>query len=83
MGFDRANFSSSSVGQGSNAPKLCTYISGTDNKATTGASGYFDPVENLLEAGDFILCTSSDGAEVVGVAANTAGVITTISAALA
>jgi len=83
MAFDRDNFASASVAQGSAAPKLFTYITGTDNKATTGGSGYFNGVENMLSAGDFIFCVSSDGAEVVGVAANTAGVITTISAALA
>ena len=83
MAFNRDNFSSASVAQGGGAPKLFTYITGTDDKAATGASGYFNGVENMLTAGDFILCTSSDGAEVVGIAANTAGVITTISSALA
>ena len=83
MAFDRDNFSSSNVAQGGGAPKVFTYRSSTDNKAATGASGYFNGVENLLTAGDFILCTSSDGPEVVAVAANTAGVITTLSIALA
>lgn len=83
MAFDRGNFSSTNNAQGSNAPKLFTYRTSVDNKATTGGSGYFNKVQNMLEAGDYILCTSSDGLEVVGVAANTAGVITTVSVALA
>ena len=83
MAFDRTNFAIASTAQGSGAPKLFTYITSVDNKAATGASGYFNGVENMLSAGDFILCKSSDGAEVVNVAANTAGVITTTSVATA
>ena len=83
MAFNRDNFSSANIAQGSAAPKVCTYITSADNKAATGASGYFNGVENILSAGDFILCTSSDGSEVITVAANTAGVITTTSIATA
>lgn len=83
MAFNRDNFTRSSVGQGSNAPKVFSYRTADDNKLATGTSGYFDGVSDIVEAGDFILCTSSDGMEVVGIAAVTDGVVTTVSVALA
>lgn len=83
MSFDRSNFSTTSVGQGSNAPKLCTYRTTTDSKATVSASGYFNDVAALLEAGDFILVSASDGDQVTSVAAVSSGVVTTLKVALA
>jgi len=59
MAFDRDNFSTSNVGQGSAAPKLSTYIT-TDNKATTIAADYFVGLNGFLTVGDFIFAVTSD-----------------------
>lgn len=84
MALDKTNLSSTSVAQGSNAPKLYTYRTTADNKAAVIASGYFNGVYERLEAGDFILVSASDGDLIVSVAnVTTAGVVTTLSAALA
>lgn len=83
MAFNRNSFATTSVGQGSSAPKLCTYRTTTDNKLTVGGSGYFDAVADKLEAGDFILVSASDGDQISSVAAVTNGVVTTLDIALA
>ncbi len=83
MSFNRDNFTYSNIGQGSNAPKIHAYRSTADNKAAIGGSGYFNDLSSQLEVGDFIMTDASDGMEVTGVAGNTGGVVTTISAALA
>ena len=83
MAFDRTNFTYSSIGQGSNAPKVYTYRTTVDNKAAVIASGYFNALADQLEAGDFILTDASDGPTVIGVNAVTAGVVTVLSVALA
>lgn len=83
MAFDRTYLSRTSVGQGSGAPKLFTYRTTTDNKAAVGASGYFNGISDILEAGDFILVSASDGDQISSVAAVTNGVVTTLDVALA
>lgn len=83
MAFDRTNYATSDIGQGSGAPKIGSYITGTDNKAAVVASGYFNGIADSVKAGDFILVDASDGPIVVAVAAVTAGVVTTLSVALA
>ena len=83
MAFDRTNYATSGIGQGSGAPKFSTYITSADNKAAVIASGYFDGIADELSAGDFIGVKASDGSVLVAVAAVTAGVVTTLSIALA
>jgi len=83
MALNRDNFATSDLGMGSNAPKCNSYRTTTDNKAAIIAAGYFNGVENQLQAGDFILSSASDGDILIAVAANTAGVITVTSVALA
>lgn len=83
MAFSRNEFAITTIAQGSNAPKLFTYRTTADNKAAVGGSGYFDEMSEQLRVGDFILTHASDGMEITAVAGNTAGVVTTVSAALA
>ena len=84
MSFSRANFATADLGMGSNAPKINSYRTTADNKAAVIASGYFNGVNKQLQAGDFILVSASDGDVVASVAnVTTAGVVTTISIALA
>jgi hypothetical protein len=83
MAFDRSNFTYSSIGQGSNAPKIHSYRTTADNKVAVGGSGYFNDLADQLEVGDFIMTDASDGMEVTGVATNDGTTVTTISVALA
>lgn len=83
MAFDRSNFSTSNVAQGSAAPKICSYKTTTDNKAAVVASGYFNDVSEFIKLGDFILVDASDGPIVVGINTNSSSVVTTLSVALA
>lgn len=60
------------------APQVWSYQSAVDNLAAVKASGYFDEVNGLLEAGDIILFVDVGGAaDVITLAAITAGVVTT------
>lgn len=83
MAFDKDNFTFSSIGQGSNAPKVCSYRTTADTKLTVGGSGYFNDLADRLEVGDFILVDASDGMQVSGVASNDGTTVTTIDIALA
>ena len=83
MAFDRANFSSTNLGQGSNAPKVCTHRDAASNKAALAASGYFNAVTGFLGNGDFILANGSDGSVVLAVTSATgAATVTTEEATL-
>ncbi len=82
MAFSRTELAQGDLGQGSNAPKVLSYRSTTDNKATITASGYFNDVADRLEVGDFIMIDGSDGMEVGGVATNNGTTVTLISVAL-
>ena len=84
MALDKTQFATADLGMGSNAPKINSYRTSTDNKASVIASGYFNGVSTQLQAGDFILVSASDGDVVASVAAvSAAGVVTTLSIALA
>ena len=83
MAFSRTDYATSGIGQGNGAPTISTYITAADNKAAVIASGYFNDIANELSAGDFIAVKASDGSVLVAVAAITAGVVTTLSIALA
>ena len=83
MAFNRDTFATADLGMGSNAPKINSYRTTSDNKAAVIASGYFNGVSSQLQAGDFILVSASDGDIVAAVAAVTSGVVTVTSVALA
>lgn len=83
MAFDKSQFATADLGMGSNAPKINSYRTSTDNKAAVIASGYFNDISKQLQAGDFIMVSASDGDVVASVAAVTSGVVTTLSIALA
>jgi len=83
MAFDRANFATTSLGQGSNAPKVCTHRDTTTNKAGLAASGYFNGVTKEVANGDFIFANGSDGSVVLAVTSVTgAATVTTEEATL-
>ena len=83
MAFDRANFATTGLGQGSNAAKVCTHRDTTTNKAGIAASGYFNTVTDQLSNGDFILANGSDGSVVLAVTSATgAATVTTEEATL-
>jgi len=84
MAFDRANFATTGLGQGSNAPKVCTHRDAASTKAEIATSGYFNTVTDQLELGDFILAAGSDGSMTIAVtSASGAAVVTTEEATLA
>lgn len=62
MALDRTNLGS---GQASGAPRIFTYITGVDSKATVIADDYFAGATNQFTVGDFILATCSDGSVLV------------------
>ena len=79
MAFDKTHFppigGQSARGK---APQLFAYQSADDDLAGIKASGYFDEVANMLEAGDVILFIDVGAAvDIVTVAAVTSGVVTT------
>ena len=83
MAFNRAYFSTTSLGQGSGAAKLCMFR-GANTKAEIAASGYFNSVTDQLALGDFILAAGSDGSVVLAVTSATgAATVTTEEATLA
>lgn len=60
-----------------NAPQLFSYKSSGDNLATVKGSGYFDGVNEALNAGDVIMFIDVGGAaDFITVAAVTDGVVT-------
>lgn len=83
MAFDREFFAVGMQGQGSGAPKVHSYRTAADNKLAAIASGYFNGVNEFLEAGDFIMTSATDGDLVIAIAAvSAAGVVTVTSVAL-
>lgn len=64
MAFNRKNFAASSIGAGSGAPKLYTYIT-ADTKAATIAADYFLLATDVLNVGDTIIAVTDTGTTAV------------------
>lgn len=83
MAFVRANFATTSLGVGSAAPKVSSYITADDNKAAVIASGYFNSLADMVNPGDFIFVSATDGDLLASVNTNNGTTVTTLSIALA
>lgn len=86
MAFAAANFLPMSSMANSDAPRHYTYKT-ADNKAATGASGYFDNVADDLNVGDLIwILGATGGTEVFTLtmidAISGAGVVTVLDSTL-
>jgi hypothetical protein len=64
MAYDSDFFAAGSIGAGSGAPKIFTYIT-ADTKATTVAADYFLAETDKLNIGDIIFATTDTGTTAV------------------
>ena len=75
MAFDRTNLSGN-LGAGSNAPKIFTFRDDASTIAQIATADYFLGVYSLLEAGDVIQATGSNGTTNVAVTASSSTTVT-------
>jgi len=76
MAFDKSNFSGN-LGAGSGAIKLYVFKDTASTKAQVAAADYFLSLTNVLNVGDGIVCTCSNGSMILFVASATAVTVTT------
>lgn len=76
MAFNSKTFAPSSIGAGSDAPNIHSYL-GTDTKAQVAAADYFLPAYAQLKPNDAVLVVASDGMIMLRVLASTSATVTT------